>query len=412
MDRRSKHKRYGLPGIYHITIQVNRAYRLPLGRVAGRISEADGSPDAPHMELSEAGRMVERELTTSITEHYPMVEVQDYVVMPDHLHCIVVVYRDIISRNGVATHLGQVIAGFKKGCNRRFWEMEELRGKPADTSGDADGAGLREKTADTSGGAEGKAGGQCPAVYPQGYKVPSQGTTGRAPLFEHGYVDVIPLSAEQLETQRRYIHNNPRSRLQRMSNRFWLLPQRMSIDTHLTLNALKGYLQRECRPSQFNEQIWQRIEKQLIVKDGRIFCDSYGNTKLLGGRTLPVVCHRKDAHLFDNQQQRCREAAATGAILVSARISKGEQVIIDSVIEQSHSVVIIVDNGFPQRYHPSEQKIGQCSEGRLLLATPWQYHYRTAEEGITVAECKTMNCVAQAICRMKDSWWKELGTAG
>ena len=78
--------------------------------------------------------MVERELTTSITEHYPMVEVQDYVVMPDHLHCIVVVHRDIISRNGVATHLGQVITGFKKGCNRRFWEMEELREKTADTS--------------------------------------------------------------------------------------------------------------------------------------------------------------------------------------------------------------------------------------------------------------------------------------
>jgi hypothetical protein len=419
MDRRSKHKRYGFPGTYHITIQVNRVYRLPLGRVVGRVSEPDGSPDAPRMELSEAGRMVERELTTSITEHYPMVEVQDHVVMPDHLHCIVVVHRDIISRNGVATHLGQVIAGFKKGCNRRFWEMEDLRGKPADTGGGAGGAELRSKPADTGGeigggiggSTDGETSGQCPAVYPQGYKVPSRGTTGRAPLFEHGYVDVIPLSAEQLETQRRYIHNNPRSRLQRLSNRSWLLSQRMSIDTHLTLNALKGYLQRECRPSQFDEQIWQRIEKLLIVKDGRVFCDSYGNTKLLDGRALPVVCHRKDAHLFDSQQQRCMEAAAAGAILVSARISKREQVIMDGVIEHSHSMVIIVDNGFPQKYHPSELKIGQCSEGRLLLVTPWQYHYRTAEEGITVAECKTMNCVAQAICRMKDSWWKEKGAA-
>ena len=58
MDRRSKHKRYGLPGTYHVTIQVNRVYRLPLGRVVGRVSEPDGSPDAPRMELSEAGRMV------------------------------------------------------------------------------------------------------------------------------------------------------------------------------------------------------------------------------------------------------------------------------------------------------------------------------------------------------------------
>ena len=26
---------------------------------------------------------------------------------------------------------------------------------------------------------------------------------------------------------------------------------------------------------------------------------------------------------------------------------------------------------------------------------------------ISVAECKTMNCIVQAICRTKDSWWKE-----
>ena len=86
MDRRSRHKRYEWPGTYHITIKVNDVYRQPLGEVVGCISEADGSPDAPRVELSEAGRMVERELTTSITAHYPMIEVRDYVVMPDHLH--------------------------------------------------------------------------------------------------------------------------------------------------------------------------------------------------------------------------------------------------------------------------------------------------------------------------------------
>ena len=25
---------------------------------------------------------------------------------------------------------------------------------------------------------------------------------------------------------------------------------------------------------------------------------------------------------------------------------------------------------------------------------------------ITVPECKTMNCIAQAICRNSDDWWK------
>ena len=84
MDRRSKHKRYGLPGTYHVTIKVNMVYRQALGRVVGDINAAEGSPQVPHVELNEAGRMVEQELTTSIMAHYPMVEIQDHVVMPDH----------------------------------------------------------------------------------------------------------------------------------------------------------------------------------------------------------------------------------------------------------------------------------------------------------------------------------------
>ena len=439
MDRRSKHKRYGLPGTYHVTIKVNMVYRQALGRVIGDINAADGSPQAPHVELNEAGRMVEQELTTSITANYPMVEIQDHVVMPDHLHCIVVVHRDIFSKNGVATHLGQVIAGFKKGCNRRFWEMLDLRGKPANTGEDSipgnagenskpanagedskhSNTGENSKAASTSensnevsmgaGGSQAKAGGEgslCPAVYPQGYKVPSCGTTGRAPLFSLGFVDVIPLSAEQLETQRHYIHNNPRSRLLRSSYRLWLQCQRKSIDTHLSLRALKGYLQQECSPAQFNEEIWHRIKKLLIVKDGHVYCDSYGDCGMLNSPILPVVCHRKDTLLHSHQLQQCMEKAAEGTVLVSARIAKGEQKIMDDVIAQSYPVTLIADNGFPEIYHPSEVRIQMCAEGLLLLVSPWQYHYRAADEMITVAECKTMNCIAQAICKTKDSWWK------
>ena len=397
MDRRSMHKQYGWAGTYHVTIKVNGVYRQALGKVVGDVNEADGSPRAPHVELTEAGRMVERELTSSLTVHYPMVEVQDYVVMPDHLHCIVVVHKDIISKNGVATHLGQVIAGFKKGCNRRFWEMLELRGKPAN-------AGCADANAGCANA--GKSENLCSAVYPQGYKVPSRGTTGRAPLFAHGFVDVIPLSSEQLETQRRYIRNNPRSRLLRNTNRSWLHCQRKTIDTHLSLRALKGYLQQECSSSQFSEEVWLRIEKLLIVKDGHVFCDSYGDIGLLNRNVLPEVCHRKDALWLDRQQQRCVEVAVEGSVLVSARIAKSEQAIRNDVIGRSCPVAVIVDNGFPEIYHPSEQKTAQCADGMLLLLSPWQYHYRSADEGMTEAECKTMNCIVQAICRTKDDWWK------
>ena len=53
--------------------------------VVGEADKPDGHPDAPQVKLSAIGSMVERELTTSITAHYSMIEVQDHVVMPDHL---------------------------------------------------------------------------------------------------------------------------------------------------------------------------------------------------------------------------------------------------------------------------------------------------------------------------------------
>ena len=66
------------------------------------------------------------------------------------------------------------------------------------------------------------------------------------------------------------------------------------------------------------------------------------------------------------------------------------------------------DNDYsqPDIYHPSESRIKQCLTDRLLIVTPWQYHYRTVEENISKAMCKTMNCVVQGLCRTKDDWWK------
>jgi len=407
MDRRSNCHHYSWPGVYHLTIKVNGTLYQPLGRVVGDSNEADGKPNAPRVELSETGRMVEYELTTSISRHYPMVEVQDHVVMPEHLHAIVVVKRRIVTANGREAHLGQVIAGFKKGCNRRFWEIEERRGKPAATRTAMPAGAASSPGVAAAGAASSRGAGVCPAVYPQGYKVPSQASTGRLPLFAYGYVDVMPVDEKQLDTQRQYIRNNPRSRLMRTQNRAWLQPQRRAIPTALSLSALKGYLLRECRPSQTVAQAWNGIQPRLLAEDGLVVCDSYGNRELLACRLLPVVCHRKDIPLFERQRQCCLREAECGAVLVSARIAKGEQAIMDEAVSLRYPVVLVVDNGFPEVYHPSERRVQLCADNRLLLVSPWRYRYRPVDASIGAVECKTMNGVVQSLCRMKDSWWKD-----
>ena len=79
----------------------------------------------------------------------------------------------------------------------------------------------------------------------------------------------------------------------------------------------------------------------------------------------------------------------------------------DAALLSGFPIIRIEDNGFPEIYHPSAQRMDDCAVGSLLLLTPWAYQFRSHEEGVTIPFCKTMNCVAQAVCRMKDDWWKQ-----
>jgi hypothetical protein len=79
----------------------------------------------------------------------------------------------------------------------------------------------------------------------------------------------------------------------------------------------------------------------------------------------------------------------------------------NAAISLGYPIVTVEDNGFPSIYHPSEYRMNLCNDNKLLIVTPWQYVYRRANNSISVAECKTMNCIVQTLCRTKDSWWKE-----
>ena len=412
MKRRSPGNNYKDPGFYHITINVYDRKEQSLGRIVGDVQYPDGHPDAPRVDLTAIGKMVEYELLHSITSHYPVIEIQDYVVMPEHMHFIVNVRNSLISKNGRRTHLGQIIAGFKEGCNRRYWEIigkGEVAAKPQPTTNALNpqpttNALTPQPT--TNAPSPSVAGGFATSAPECGAKKPRY-SSDRQPLFASGYVDVIPLKPGQLESQRAYIRANPRNRLLRTNNPNMLKTQRKTIDTLVTPNALHGYLIREHALPADDTQTWQAILDRLLIDNNHIVCDSYGNLQLLEHQLLPVVCHRKDKPTFAQHKQACLNAAANGAILVSPRIAKGEQEIIDEAIAQGHPVILITDNGFPEIYHPSETRLQLCTDNCLLLLTPWTYQYRPTNEEITVAQCKAMNCIAQAICRTKDDWWKK-----
>lgn len=429
MTRRASFSDYTASGIYHITFTVTDGLGPVLGQVVGNLSQPDGSPDAPRVELTAIGQMVEQQLTQSIPAHYPMVEIQDHIVMPDHLHAIIEVHGTLVGASGRPTHLGQVIAGFKYGSNRRWWQWQDAQQglQPGKQHGmqQAKPAATNAATPATAAATATPAPAPAPATAAPAAPAPAapaapvgvsaerfgrsgQASTPRSPLWSPGYCDVMPLRAGQLATQRAYIRANPRSRLLRMSNRDWLTARRRSIDTRLTLPALRGYMARECSDDDVSPlRLDPLMARLLLGSDGYIRCDSYGDRSLLTRRLLPVVCHRKDKALRATQLRRCLDEAEKDAVLVSARIAPDEQAIIDAATEAGFPVVRVIPDGIPDRYHPSAELTTLCAAGLMLLVTPWQYRHRPSDEPITARECKTMNCVVQAICRLKDDWWKE-----
>lgn len=101
---------YSMAGTYHITL--NTEPRRPL--FGTLINEPN-----PWVKLSTLGKMIVREEMGKISAIYPMVEIWDYCIMPDHIHMIVRVNEKLPR----GLQLGNVIAGFKGGCSRAYWSL-------------------------------------------------------------------------------------------------------------------------------------------------------------------------------------------------------------------------------------------------------------------------------------------------
>lgn len=84
---RLKNYDYSQNGIYFLTV-CTKNKECVLGKVVG-----GGDLDAPQMILSDYGKTVEKYIQ-SIEDAYSQITVMNYVVMPNHIHLIIMVYSD------------------------------------------------------------------------------------------------------------------------------------------------------------------------------------------------------------------------------------------------------------------------------------------------------------------------------
>ncbi|MCF0214446.1 MAG: hypothetical protein HUK13_08460, partial [Muribaculaceae bacterium] len=92
----------------------------------------------------------------------------------------------------------------------------------------------------------------------------------------------------------------------------------------------------------------------------------------------------------------------------SAFISPRERDIMKQLMAEQLPFVQIMDNGFPDRYHPAGKAFYSVAENRHVQLSCWTYRYQPsdADSPLSREMCLVMNELARLISGVDDHWWK------
>ena len=387
MHRRSDSHDYRSRRFYLITMAVSPRWPL-LGMLASSedTCTADDTVEA-HIELSPLGEAV-LSAWQQIPYVYPQVSIVQHVIMPDHIHGILYVRED------TTFHLGQVIKGFKTGCNKSLRLLvEEARKAQLQSQNNADGAispavaavpGVSAAVPSVSAAAPvvSAAVPVVSAAVPVVVVSPfqrlllswaatlSQQTRKQQPkvgqpatglhLWEKGYNDKILFNYSTLDKWKAYLSDNPR---------------RLAI--------------RRLHPDYF------RVRFGITVA-GRQFA-AIGNRMLL--RHPEIIQVQLSRHFTDDELAVRVEAllrqARHGAVLISPAISKGEQMVMRRAMDENLPLIFITPWGFNTFSKPGHQYYEACAAGRFLMLAPWEHHNHRIP--LTREMCLQLNAMAAEI---------------
>lgn len=180
-------------------------------------------------------------------------------------------------------------------------------------------------------------------------------------LFEDDF-DRTPMKKRgQLDRAIKYVHRNPRTR--------W-------IKSH--------------HPGLF-------LPTRGIVLAGRRY-DAIGNIHLLGlDRTEVHVRRAWDEQTRRDYMNACIVKARQHVALVSPFISEWERKVKAVALEEGHSVIQLVDNGFTDYTQVPGDMQAYCLNGQLLLLVPSDWPHVDRKK-ISREECMTLNRFAEEIC--------------
>ena len=349
-------------GLYHITLTIPN--RQPL---LGTLDIPGGDPTMTAVRRTPLGNALV-DCLLDIPNHHPEVQVLHFCLMPDHLHAVLYVRRTMPT--GI------------KGMVRGFWQGVKKLGRasliaPNDIRGNCQEGQEncnRQEGIENRNHQEGTQGLQEATRKLEAF---AEGLKGE--MSDEAYYNLHPVFTEmpfirpmgrrtQLPNTIRYIDMNP---------------QRLAT--------------KRLKPGFF------RVQQGIVI--GERSYDGVGNTTLLmAGQFMPVhvrsiwvkAAEHGNSQTLRNYKNGCVLAARKGTVMVSPFISTDEKQVMQVLLQERLSFIILADNGFREYYKPSDALFDACAAGRVLILSPWPYNVEKRK--ISREECVALNEMAEEIC--------------
>ena len=381
--RRANWQDYEDAAIYMVTIVIDGRTPL-LGTLTGNFRAPRGTADFPHLVPSPLGRLILEQELPKIHTFYPQVEVWKATLMPDHLHLLLRVNATLPR----GRQLGDIISGFKGGCSRAWWALQEAAaGTTAPQPPTAPTApttpitptapitGPNGPATTAQGSAPARNSTPAPNSTPARNSAPARNSTPapnsttaqestpapnsapaavaaplgavpipRRPLFEPGYHDRIIKRPGMLDTIKRYMADNPLRAIMRRQ-----LPRLLERRLHLFIN-------------------------------GREYAAFGGIFLLKRPEKRQVFFHRRDPQsgmptelttAYQKERAALLAEAREGVVLVSPAISKGERGVIDAALEERLPIIMLQKEPIGPYWKPERRRFEACATGNLLILAPW-----------------------------------------
>lgn len=347
--------------------------------------EALSLPDAPRIALSPLGEKV-KECWERMPQVVPEIEQVCLAIMPNHLHAIIVVRRNL-SRS-----IGAVIRSFMGTTTHAMHQMMAL-GVETPTHKEPSPCGSVSSAGSSCGSVNGAssscssvngASSSCGSVNGAGYSCGSVSTlssTAKPSLWQPGYCIGVCQTERSLHTRIGYV----------------------------LLNPFFAILESEHR------DFMSRAIRLNIA--GRTY-SGYGNMLLLKEpERLQVFCHRRhpvtkqpyiETKDYQDEKATILDATANGAVIVTPGVSPGEKDIMWTVLQHGGSVINLQREAIPvsDKWHPDNDRRIYCSNGHLLVLSvhdlPNQTYQSHDGEAIPTntkyARFHLLNLMAEELC--------------